>query len=157
MTKDLATARALLAVMPLIGRLMTTKAREQGTVSPERAKALGRLSSGPMRSGELAHVCMLTPPAVTELVEALSREGLVRREDDPSDRRAVRVSITAAGRREVERYQAAVADAIGEALARLDPAARERIRLALEDMRRALEEVTYQPELKEQREMSHVR
>lgn len=157
MTKDLATARALLAVMPLVGRLMYAKAREHGTVSPERAKALGRLSAGPLRSGELAHACMLTPPAVTELVEALSREGLVRREDDPSDRRAVRVSLTATGRREVERYQGAVAEAIGEAMARLEPAQRERVRLGLEDMRRALEEITTQPELKEQRELTHVR
>ena len=138
-TRDLQTARALLAVMPLVGRLASMKAREIGTVSPERGKVLSRLSHGPMRSGELAQQCLLTPPATTELVEGLAREGLVRREDDPSDRRAVMVSLTAAGRREVERYQSAFADALGEAIAQLEPLQRERLRLALEDLRHALE------------------
>ncbi len=136
---DLATARALLGVMPFFGRLAAMTAREHGTVSPERAKALVRLGAGGMRAGELAQQCLLSPPAMTELVEGLVREGLVRREDDPSDRRAVRVSLTAAGRREVDRYHNAIAEALGEAIARLDPLARQRLRLALEDLRRALE------------------
>lgn len=138
-TRDVQTARALLAVMPLVGRLASMKAREQGTVSPERAKALGRLAGGGMRAGELAQQCLLTPPAATELIESLVREGLVRREDDPSDRRVVRVSLTPAGRRQVERYQAAFAEAVGEAIAQLEPLQRERLRLALEDLRHALE------------------
>ena len=94
-----ATARALLAVMPLVGRLAVMKAREMGTVSPERGKALGRLAGGPLRVGELAQQCMLTPPATTELVESLVRDGLVRREDDATDRRAVNVSLTPLPRR----------------------------------------------------------
>lgn len=137
---DLATARALLAVMPLFGRLAAMTAREHGVVSPERAKALVRLAGGGMRAGELAHQCLLTPPAMTELVEGLVREGLVRREEDPTDRRAVRVSLTAAGRREVERYHNAIAEALGEAIARLEPSSRDRLRLALDDLRRALED-----------------
>ena len=137
--KDLQTARALLAVMPLVGRLAVMKAREMGTVSPERGKALGRLAGGPLRVGELAQQCMLTPPATTELVESLVRDGLVRREDDPTDRRAVNVSLTPTGRREVERYQTAFATALGEAIARLEPLQRERLRLALDDLRHALE------------------
>jgi DNA-binding MarR family transcriptional regulator len=140
--KDLATARALLAVMPLVGRLAHLNAREHGTVSPERGKALARLAAGPMRAGELAQQCFLSPPSTTELVEGLVREGLVRREDDPHDRRAVRVSLTAAGRREVDRYHTAFAEALGEAIARLDPLARARLRLALDDLRTALEHAT---------------
>lgn len=138
--RDAQTARAMLAVMPLVGRLAAMKARAYGTVSPERAKALVRLAPGALRAGELAQQCLLSPPAMTELLEGLVREGLVRREDDPSDRRAVRVSLTAAGRREVERYQTAFAEALGDAIARLDPLARERLRLALQDLRTALED-----------------
>ncbi|HEX9436456.1 MAG TPA: MarR family transcriptional regulator [Candidatus Limnocylindria bacterium] len=147
---DIGTARALLAVMPFFGRLAATTAREHGVVSPERAKALVRLAAGPMRAGELAQQCMLTPPAMTEAVEGLVRDGLVRREDDPSDRRAVRVSLTAAGRREVDRYHAAIAEALGDAIATLEPLARERLRLALEDLRHALERAA-------QKEMTNVR
>ncbi len=128
--QDIATARALLAVMPFFGRLAVVTAREHGTVSPERAKALLRLSAGGLRAGELAQQCMLTPPAMTELVEGLVRDGLVRREDDPSDRRAVRVSLTAAGRREADRYHGAFAEALADAIAGLEPLARERLGLA---------------------------
>ncbi len=149
-TRDLETARALLAVMPLVGRLATQKARELGTVSPMRAKALARLAAGPMRAGELAQQCLLTPPATTELIEALVQEGLVRREDDPSDRRAVRVSLTATGRRQVDRYQAAFAEGLGEAIAQLHPLRRERLRRALEDLRHALEGAAT-------KELTHVR
>lgn len=154
--KDLATARAILGVMPVLMRLITTKAREHGTVSPERAKVLVRLSGGAMRSGELAHQCMLTPPAVTELVEGLARDGLVRREEDKTDRRVVVVALTSPGRREVERYQNALAEALGEAVTRLDPLERERLLLAFTDLRRAIEGIAA-PASKEQREMSHVR
>ncbi len=143
--KDVQIARSLLSVVPLFGRFAATIAREQGTVSPERAKVLVRLAGGPMRAGELAHQCMLTPPAVTELVEALVGDGLVRRDEDPSDRRAVRVSLAPAGRRQVERYQDAIALSLGDVIARLDPLARERLRLALDDLRSALE--TSQKEL----------
>lgn len=139
-SKDLATARALLGVMPLFMRLIATKAREHRTVSPQRAKVLARLSQSAMRSGELAHQCLLTPPAMTELVEGLAREGLVRRDEDPTDRRAVVVALTAQGRREVDRYQTALAEALGDAISRLDPLARERLRLALTDLRHALED-----------------
>ena len=139
-SKDVQAARALVALMPLVGRLASTRARESGTVSPERAKALVRLASGAMRAGELAQQCWLTPGATTELVEGLVRDGLVRRDAVASDRRVVRISLTAAGRREVDRYHTAFAEALGEAIARLEPLRRERLRLALEDLRRALEE-----------------
>ena len=49
------------------------------------------------------------------------------------------VSLTPTGRREVERYQTAFATALGEAIAQLEPLQRERLRLALEDLRQALE------------------
>ncbi len=156
-SKDLATARALLGVMPLFMRLIATKAREHGTVSPERAKVLVRLAAGDMRSGELAQQCLLTRPAMTELVEGLAREGLVRREEDRTDGRAVVVALTASGRREVERYHAALAEALGEAIAELDAPARDRLLLAFGDLRRALETYAMQKEHRDQREMSDVR
>jgi len=136
---DLENARAMLAVAPHLARLATAAARQHGAVSPDRAKVLFRLAPGPLRVGELAHQCLLTPSAMTELVEALSRDTLVTREDDPTDRRAVVVALTASGRREVERYRSAVAAALGEAIADLDPLAKQRLRLAFADLARALE------------------
>lgn len=148
MPRDTVTARAILAVLPQLKRVLETAAREQGMVSPQRARCLSQLANGSMRVGELAQTCLLTAPAATELVEGLVQDGLVRRETDASDRRVVRVSMTAAGRRAMERYQAAIADELGEVVARMDPLARERLRSALRDLRAALET---------QKETTHVR
>ncbi|MGH2796147.1 MAG: MarR family winged helix-turn-helix transcriptional regulator [Thermoleophilaceae bacterium] len=136
---DLETARALLGAMMLGARLGATAARERGTISLERARVLFRLSDAPLRSGELAQRCLLTPPTMTELVEGLVRVGFVRRQEDRSDRRAVLVALTPTGRREVERYQGIFAEALGGAIAELEPAARRRLRLAMNDLRRGLE------------------
>jgi DNA-binding MarR family transcriptional regulator len=52
---------------------------------------------GPIRSTDIAVAFGLAPRTVTEALDALERDGLVRRDPDPVDRRAKRVSITEAG------------------------------------------------------------
>lgn len=71
--------------------------------SPERLSLLSVLVyGGPARIGQLAQVEQLTPPAITRAVDALERDGLVRRRPSREDRRSVIVSATAAGRRVTE-------------------------------------------------------
>lgn len=48
-------------------------------------------------SGELASRVSVTPPTITGVVDRLVRLGLVRREDDASDRRLVRNFLTSDG------------------------------------------------------------
>ena len=59
-----------------------------------------------MPAGALAEDLRVTPPTVTGLVDRLVRMGLVRREEDPKDRRLVRNALTERGEEalgEVER------------------------------------------------------
>jgi len=49
------------------------------------------LQHGEMTAGELAKKCGLTTGAVTGIIDRLENEGLVKREDDPNDRRKVLV------------------------------------------------------------------
>jgi DNA-binding MarR family transcriptional regulator len=59
-----------------------------------------------MPAGALAEDLRVTPPTVTGLVDRLVRMGLVRREEDPKDRRLVRNVLTERGEEalgEVER------------------------------------------------------
>lgn len=142
---------ALLGLMPRWGRLAARIARERGGVGPVSWKVLHQLAAGPLRSGELAQVCVLSRPAITELVEGLVGEGLVRRDEDPSDRRAVVVAMTAHGRRELERFESLFTAALGEVLGRIEPARRERLRAALADLHRAF------AERDEPEDLSHVR
>ena len=73
-------------------------------ISAPRLSALSVLVfAGPKRIGELARVEQVEPPTMTKLVDALVRDGLVVRERDPDDARAVRVRATPTGARTLRR------------------------------------------------------
>jgi DNA-binding MarR family transcriptional regulator len=56
-----------------------------------------------LRLGELNKTVRLSQPALSRLASRLERHGLLRRGDDPGDRRGVLVAITAAGRTALRR------------------------------------------------------
>ena len=139
MTDDVALARDLVSLLPHLGRIFAKSARERGTVSVDRVKPLGMLAeAGPIRAGELADLCYLTPAAVTHAIDALVADGLVRREDDPVDRRAVLLHVTGKGRRELTRVHEAAAEAVARAVRDLEPSARSALREALPRLAAAL-------------------
>jgi DNA-binding MarR family transcriptional regulator len=73
-------------------------------MTPARRSALSVLIfGGPQSLSELASAEQVTLPTMSKLVAAMEREGLVRRERDPGDGRAVRLHATAKGRRVIER------------------------------------------------------
>ena len=85
----------------IVGRAMTSAGLSLG-----RAKVLMRLDShGPMNQATLAGLLGFAPRSVTETVDGLERDGLVTRTEDPHDRRARIVALTASGR---DALQAAV-------------------------------------------------
>lgn len=57
----------------------------------------------PISLGDLASKLTCVRSNITQLVDRLEKDGLVRRIDHPSDRRGVRAELTSLGR---ERYQA---------------------------------------------------
>src|SRR6184192_321442 len=67
-------------------------------LSAARLSALSVLVFGGARTlGELAKAEHVRPATMTRIVQALEREGLVRRESDPRDRRVTRLHATAKG------------------------------------------------------------
>jgi DNA-binding MarR family transcriptional regulator len=52
----------------------------------------------PVRISELNRHVLLSQPALSRLVDRLAERGLVERQPDPADGRAIRLSLTAAGR-----------------------------------------------------------
>jgi DNA-binding MarR family transcriptional regulator len=73
-------------------------------ITSARLSALSVLVFGGPRSlTELAEAEQVTAPTMSKLVAALERAGLARREPDPADGRAVRLSATRAGQRILER------------------------------------------------------
>lgn len=62
-----------------------------------------RRSAAPLRPGDLTRGIVGSPAATTKRLHRLGEAGLVVRATDPADGRAVRVSLTAAGRDLVDR------------------------------------------------------
>ena len=80
---------------------------EFGTTLP-RFDLLAQLEREPegLTMGELSQRLMVTGGNVTGITDQLEGEGLVVRAEHPSDRRAYRVCLTAAGRRQFRRMAA---------------------------------------------------
>ncbi len=78
----------------------------------------------PISLSELAEKLTCVRSNITQLVDRLEADGLVKRIDDPADRRAVRAEVTRLGR---ERHAAgaklvnAVLQAVAKELAAVDP------------------------------------
>ena len=98
---------ALAAVRILGKRLHVTMERwaDQFGLSEGRFQILVRLKhqpTGRFLMGELAEMLDVSPRTVTGLVDNLERDGLVKRVDDPNDRRSVYAELTDQGRERVD-------------------------------------------------------
>lgn len=134
---EISLAETMLRTFPLFRAVMAEAAHSVEIGTLERARILRGLRDGPCRAGVLAQDVRVSPSTLTEVVEALEEDGLVRREADAVDRRAVRVALTADGRRQLLRFEHAAAVAIAERLAALSAAERQRVRAAFADVREA--------------------
>src|SRR6202011_1854557 len=97
---------ALAAVRILGKKLHMSMERwaERFGLSEGRFQILVRLKhqpNGRFTMGELAEMLDVSPRSVTGLVDNLERDGLVKRVDDPADRRSVYAEITELGRERV--------------------------------------------------------
>ena len=96
-----------------------------------RRTSLGALTAGdrvnlerPMRLGDLAARESVSPPTLTRIVAALEEAGLVVRETDPDDRRAVRVAATDEGAALTAGVRSARSAALHDRMLALTPAER---------------------------------
>lgn len=97
-------AFALIQRISLLSRLAF--ARSQSPLHRNEASLLARLESGPQRISTLCEHEALAQPTVTLLVKRLEGEGFVTRAQDPTDGRAVLVSLTDSGRSELNAARA---------------------------------------------------
>ena len=105
--------------------------RKEDDASGLSAPRLSALSvvvfGGALTLGQLAAAEQVKPPTMTRIVTGLEKEGLVKRIDDPRDRRLTRIQATIKGQkvltagraRRVEKLAAAVTDLRQSELAEL--------------------------------------
>lgn len=80
------------------------------------------LSEGSAGASTIAGTLAVSRPTITVVVDGLVAKGFVERQGDDTDRRKVHHRLTTAGRRALERADAAVAERLGELADHLDDA-----------------------------------
>jgi DNA-binding MarR family transcriptional regulator len=78
-------------------RVIDRSMAEQGASFARTRLLLQIMREGPLRSADLASTFNFAPRTVTEAIDGLERDGFVRRDPDPDDRRAKRISLTPGG------------------------------------------------------------
>lgn len=118
------------------------RASALGGVSPAQASMLASIAKLANPSlGDLAVAEQIQPPSVTRLVRDMLGEGLVTCSPDPEDRRCTRVSLSAAGRKELDTIRKKKAEFIERKL----------LTLSFADQRRAREAATFLENLLDER------
>jgi DNA-binding MarR family transcriptional regulator len=123
-------AEALPQRSSALSRLFLT--RTSVCVSRTEVGVLRNLRSGPRRITELAAEERVTQPGITLLVNRLQERGWVERTPDPSDGRAVLVSLTPAGGAVFEQLRAEYRALLHEEMASLEDAEVETLAAAVE-------------------------
>jgi DNA-binding MarR family transcriptional regulator len=79
------------------------------------------LGTGPRTNRELAELAGISAPTATRIVDGLLQRGLVSRVEDPTDRRAVVISLTTEGRSALGKKQREYASRRNRVAEALDP------------------------------------
>jgi DNA-binding MarR family transcriptional regulator len=101
--EKLGVVAALVRSSFLISAVYAESAREYG-LTPQQGQLLCVLMPQPYRMSELGAMLRLAKSSLTELVDRTAQRGLVRREPDPKDGRAVRVTLTERGSEVAEAF-----------------------------------------------------
>ncbi|MEV8514880.1 MarR family transcriptional regulator [Dactylosporangium sp. NPDC051484] len=126
------------AMVRLRARLRTESAPSDMRWTWSQIATLSRIDQeGPTTVSALAAAEHVRPQSMAETVAALSREGCVDREPDPTDGRKTLISITAPGRRLISSIPAVREAWLEEAIERhLSPAERRTLAKAAQIMER---------------------
>lgn len=89
----------------LVDAVYAESGRQHG-LTPQQGQLLCVLMAQPYGMGELSAILGLAKSSLTGLVDRTERNGLVRREPDPQDTRAVRVALTPVGSELAEEFYA---------------------------------------------------
>jgi DNA-binding MarR family transcriptional regulator len=128
---DLATGLVRLTglVQGIYGRVS-----ERHHLTPVQAKLLCVLLAGPRGMAELAQCFGVERAALTGLMDRAERRGLAQRSAVPGDRRAVRVTLTDAGRQAATAFHAEVTAELGHLTSALAPHDREQFGRVMTEM-----------------------
>jgi DNA-binding MarR family transcriptional regulator len=102
---DVEMVARLRGVISRLARRLNASSTDEG-LTPTQYSVLGLIAvRGPLGLTELTDLEGLNPTMLSRVVRKLDDEGLIRRQPDPADQRAVRVQVTPAGAEVHERIR----------------------------------------------------
>ncbi|WP_257447568.1 MarR family winged helix-turn-helix transcriptional regulator [Archangium lipolyticum] len=110
----------------------------RGELSLRQLTMLYAIRQGIFSPRLLARRLLVTPAVITGLLDRLERQGYVRREADPDDRRRLRMVLTEAGLAVSQQVQQALTGDLAAQLASASPAELKELGRALDLVERAL-------------------
>ncbi|MFJ8107245.1 MarR family winged helix-turn-helix transcriptional regulator [Streptomyces sp. NPDC096132] len=110
----------------LVNAVYAESSRVHG-ITPQQGQLLCVLRPQPYGMSELGELLGLAKSSLTGLVDRTVQRGLVRREPDPRDGRAVRVGLTEEGHRLAQEFYDDTCERIETLPAGLTPAERDRL------------------------------
>ncbi len=135
-SKSEETARRLHAAAIRLLRGLRAEDALSGMSGPRLSVLSILVFGGPRRAKDLAEAEQVTAATMSKLLAGLERDGYVRREADPDDGRAMRVTATAAGRNVLEAGRDRRVARLAASLAALSKSDREAIERALDALER---------------------
>ena len=136
----LAIADRLRPVLLRVGRELRREARKVG-ISPEQVSLLVAIKYTPgIGVRELATRERVSPPALSNHVDRLERDGLVSRTPSASDRRRVGLTLTDEGQRVLRRVRSRRTAWLATRLGSLAPAELDAVEAAVEPLLQLLHE-----------------
>ena len=137
--RSVETAARLRLVMYRLARAL----RHQGStaLSPSQVSALASVDEvGPLRISALAALESVGAPVATRIVASLEELDLLKRTDDPEDKRASLVELSVHGRDVLAALWSERTIGLSSRLERLTPAERNRLELALPALEKLVRE-----------------
>ncbi len=136
----LSIADRLRPVLLRVGRELRREARDVG-VSPEQVSLLVAIKYTPgIGVRELAARERVSPPALSNHIDRLERDGLVSRTPDASDRRRVGMTLTDEGQRVLRRVRSRRTAWLATRLRGLSPDELDAVEAAIEPLSHLLHE-----------------
>jgi len=96
-----------------------------GEAAQQRGQGTGDCEGGPRTPAELAEAAGVTRATMTGLIDTLERDGFVKREPDPNDRRMMSVRLTPEGERFLMKFLPGHFQAIASLMSPLTEAERK--------------------------------
>ena len=120
-------------------------ARSTGLSMPQFSLMMQMYHRGACGMSGISERFEITPAAASQMVDKLVQSGYIVREEDPNDRRAKLLNLTASGRALIERGIEERFRWVDDLAGKLTPEEQGRIKEALELMTRASQELEAEP------------